>query len=352
MRGSTSSRVKPLVAITRRRARTVPEAGNRQAVPAVRFFVSDDARSPVQFRAGAYRGSGEPAGKAQRLQAEADGIVQCAELFGGIVLRLGDLSARQQAGGHAEDIVEQIAFGFEIGDASRVMRDMHRAVALRLQVDVFITRQRTDEIDRLDLRGDEAFRFRLAVMGDQFAERPAGWRIGAEAAIAARGAPCERTGLDEADIGVEIARQMKRAGEAGMAAADDRDVAGFVADRSEIDAGAERRRFLCPEAAGGRARIVHVQDDHRLISALPVPEAGTAGPVPCPIPPRAAIFFPALAPAQVVAFTALAHRLRHALTLFGREFGEPGKRSVARDGRHLAHRLVHCVEGGTRHASS
>jgi len=209
----------------------------------------------MQFRARPRGGGRESARKTQGLKAEADGVMQRAELLGGIVICFGHLPARDHAGGDAETL-EGVAFRFEFGVARGRMRDMERALALRLEGDPFVRCKVAHEIDGLDLRGDEALRLREAIAQNDRAEREAGGGKRAEAAIAAGCAPAERPRFEQAYIGGCVAGEVISGGEAGIAAADDGGVAGFIRVGAEIGVGRKRRRVVFPEARDGPVHIV------------------------------------------------------------------------------------------------
>ncbi len=116
----------------------------------------------MELRARPRGGRREAAHETQGLKAEADGVMQRAELFGGIVICFGHLLARDEAGGDAKTF-KGVAFVLEFGGARGRMRDMERALALRPEADFFVHRKAAHEIDRRDLRGDEAARLREAI---------------------------------------------------------------------------------------------------------------------------------------------------------------------------------------------
>ena len=173
----------------------------------------------------------------------------------------GELLLRQHARRHAE-LLQRLAVGHHVRHGLRPVRHVIEARALLVVVDLLLAAELIDQVDGVELAlhvGAGAVETELL---DHRLDAELARREGAEAAVAARGAPAQVVRLQHAHVAAVVLGQVVGGRDAAEAAADDGHLAGL---RTGQRAAVLRRR---------RRRRLPVGGDRRLLVEILVVEGG------------------------------------------------------------------------------
>ena len=207
----------------------------------------DDRAFAVNDSAAPQRCIGKPTAVFERVKAKADRLVHGAIGLGRGIAALGQLGLRPDGGRASAQASQRVGLLLKVLQSRGPMRDGERALPLRIERDAFFRRKITHQLDRLAHRAHATRGLGLAEASRHCVERQPDRAEAAEPAIAPRGAPADRRGLEHARLNAMVAREMIGRGQAGIAAADDRDFG--------VDIALKRRKPGCIAWTGARRPI-------------------------------------------------------------------------------------------------